>query len=278
MVTDADLVQALTPNVRALPYPGRWLDAPYDKPVAVIARDHHFSEVRVDRRSGAVTVVDLDAEQLSPVAPNLPALVQLADAYATAFAATRGADDDQLELVADQLREELLAIDSTLLDDEDGFWAVAAEDLELGLVGIDEHQAVAIVTPALGPLVFIAVPPVQLQQLLAAEELNLIGYTEHLSFSTWHDPVAEALRGRDGSHGHQSVEVLVTIDDGAVPAATDLASAPALSLHVHLGSEPAPIVITTRPIEQITLPQPGPFLALANLIETRFRSVDTPPE
>jgi len=277
MVTDIDLAEALTPNVRSLPYPGRWLDAPYDKPVAVIARDHHFSEVRVDRRSGAVTVVDLDAEQVSPLAPTLPALVRLADAYATALAATRGADDDQLELVADQLREELLAIDSTLLDDEDGFWAVAAEDLELGLVGADEHAAIAMTTPALAPLVFIAASQARLNQLLMAEGLNLIGYTEHLSFDTWQDPVAVTLRGRDGAHGHRKVEVVVTIDDGDVPTSTDLANAPALSLHVHLGSEPAPTLITNSPIEQVALPQQGQFLALANLIETRFRSAE-PPE
>jgi hypothetical protein len=276
MINDGDLAEALTPSVRALPYPGTWLEAPYDKPTAVVARDSHYSEIRVDRRNAAVTVVDLEAERISPLAPDLASLVSLAEAYSDAFARTSGADDDQLEQIAEQLREQLLAIDPSLLDDEDGFWAVAVEDLELGLIGADSSADVTIVSPAMGPLVFIALPPLELNQQLATEGLNLLSYTEHLSFSAWHGSAREALAGRSGPHGHQQVEVVVTITASSVPTTTDLAAAPELSLHVHLGSEPAPTLPTERPLEQIVLPQAGPFIALAELIDARFRPPSPP--
>lgn len=56
MVTDAQILDSLTGNVRRIPYPGEWLVAPFEgKGAAVVARDGESSELRVDRRQAGST-------------------------------------------------------------------------------------------------------------------------------------------------------------------------------------------------------------------------------
>jgi hypothetical protein len=110
-LTDAQILASLTGNVRRIPYPGGWLAPPFEgEDTAVVARDGHFSELRVDRRTSRVDGVDLVTRTAQLIAPSLQDLATLASAYAAAFHDTRGASDRRRRRVERSLMRTIRAV------------------------------------------------------------------------------------------------------------------------------------------------------------------------
>lgn len=273
MITDSDLVAVLNDEVRAIPYPGRWLSPPFDGDrAAAIARDTGLSELRVDRQTGRVDGVDLQTGAAQLIAPSLREFGVLATAYSSALRDTRGATDRELRGIEGALLSSIRAV-SPELAAEGAFWAFAAEELGNGVIGVDETPASVIVGPAGGPTVVIAMPMVRLRQALAEEGLDLLAYRNLVSYATLSGDLAITLTNtaRPGAQASGPAQVLV-VDQQAQLTADDLAF-PTLRLVVLLAPATLPegLLDAASALEVVTVGGPNRFARIAGLTTRRHR-------
>ncbi|GLF99130.1 SUKH-4 family immunity protein [Streptomyces yaizuensis] len=137
-LTDAVIARVLAPVVAGelvVPYPGRWERPPYASRGgrAVVAGDPGLSVLAVDRGSGAVVLLD-DAGE-STVNGSAAALVECARRYTAAIRSPESGDEEW-EGIGQALLTELRAVDPVVADDE-GFWAVAAEEVGYGFHALE---------------------------------------------------------------------------------------------------------------------------------------------
>lgn len=267
-MTDAQILDSLTGNVRRIPYPGEWLVPPFEgKGAAVVARDGESSELRVDRRTSRIDSVDLLTGTTQLIAPSIQDLETLAAAYAEAFRQTRGASDRQRRRVEKSLLRTIRAVSRALVAD-DAFWTLAAEELGNGVIAADETPAPAVITPAAGPTTLIAMPLMPLKQALDREGLDLSGYRSTVAYATLTGAVGESLdrTAVPGAFRTRPAQVLVV---GAQTSLTesDLAF-PALRLLVWIGAVPAGLRVPEG-VEVATVDEPRPFARIAELVARR---------
>lgn len=111
----------------------------------------------MDRATGEVVGEDHEASTAILIAPDLGALQRASDAYLDALRVTDDPDRG-LRAVARALRRSLREIDPRLLA-PDGFWALAAQEIELGVVGgLDPGPPAITIHPARGPQVAFDLP------------------------------------------------------------------------------------------------------------------------
>ncbi|MFK4728214.1 SUKH-4 family immunity protein [Agromyces mediolanus] len=276
VLTDAEIVASLTASVRAVPYPGEWLQPPFDgERQARIARDAGLSEIRVDRESGRVLCIELPDGEAQPIAPSPAALAELGAAYADALARSAGAGEHELRVIEGALLAAVRVVDPALADPET-FWSIAAEELGDGITADGPAGPATIVAaPAGGPTVVVALPMLRLRQALAAEGLTLSGYAELLPHVSLRGSLATTLADTvvPGAVRTGPAQVLV-LPAGAVATLEELAF-PALRLVVTLGGADASAPDAPRTpavpagVELVALDAPKPFTALVSLVAER---------
>ncbi|MDH6282258.1 hypothetical protein [Prescottella agglutinans] len=270
MISDADITAHLNDEVRAIPYPGRWLSPPFEGDgAAVIARDAGLSELRVDRQTGRIDGVDLPTGAARVIAPSPHALGALAAAYASASRSTRGASDQALERIEQTLLEAIRAVSSELAA-AGSFWAIAAEELGNGVLGADAAEPV-VVSASGGPTVVIAMPMMRLREALAAEGLGLLDYRASVSYAALSGDLGTTLANtaRPGAQTSGPAQVLV-VDPQTRLTADDLAF-PTLRMLVllHPAALPADLLDGAARLEVVTVGGPGPFARIADLVTRR---------
>jgi len=275
VLTDAEIAASLTASARAIPYPGEWLEPPFDgERQAVVARDAGLSELRVDRASGRVVAVEVPGGSAQPIAPSSAALAELGAAYAEALARTDGADVHELRVVEASLLAAVRVVAPELADAET-FWSIAAEELGDGITADGPAAPPTVVTGPGGPTVVIALQMLALRQALAAEGLTLSGYAELLPSVSLNGSLATTLAATAAPGAFRSgpAQVLV-LPAGAVATAEELAF-PSLRLVVVIGEADAsgPGAPAALPVpegvELVVLDGPEPFAALAGLVAER---------
>ncbi|MFM1730256.1 hypothetical protein ABI214_13295 [Prescottella soli] len=277
MISDADITADLTDEMRALPYPGRWLSPPFDGDgAAVIARDTGLSELRVDRRTGRVDEVDLRTGGAQMLAPSLREFGVLAVAYAAALRNTRGADDRELRRIEQSLLGQVRA-GSAGLAAEGSFWAIAAEELGNGMLGAGDAPEPVTVTPAGGPTVVIAMPMTRLHQALAAEGLTLLAYRSAVSYAALSGDLSTTLANtaRPGAQASGPAQVLVV--DGQTQLTAHVLGFPTLRMLVLLAPATVPLDLleVSAALEVVTVDGPAPFARIAELLAQRHRPAGT---
>lgn len=273
VLTDAEIVASLTASARAVPYPGEWLEPPFDgERQALVARDGGLSELRVDRESGRVFGIELASGAAQTIAPSPAALAVLGDAYADAVARSAGASEHELRVVEGALLAAVRVVAAELAEPE-AFWSIAAEELGDGITADGPPSPATIVAaPADGPTVVVALPMLGLRQALAAEGLTLSGYAELLPSVSLNGGLAATLAGTavPGAFRGGPAQVLV-LPAGAGVSEAELAF-PSLRLVVAFGGTDASAADVPAGVEFVVIDDPAPFAALAELVAERRAS------
>jgi len=279
VISDADITADLHDEVRAIPYPGRWLSPPFDGDnAAVIARDAGLSELRVDRRTGRVDGVDLQTGAAQVIAPSLREFGALAAAHSSAFRCTRGATDRELRRAEETLLSAVRAVSPDLAA-EGSFWAFAAEELGSGVIGDHDAPDPVTVGSAGGPTVVIAMPMLRLRQALAEEGLSLLAYRGLVSYCALSGDLSTTLANtaRPGAQAAGPAQVLV-VDGQTRLTAHDLGF-PTLRMLVLLAPATVPrdLLEVSAALEVVTVDGSAPFARIAELLAERHRPAGTSP-
>lgn len=271
MLTDAEVAAGLHDEVRTIPYPGRWLEPPFDgEQAAVVAQDPGLSELRVNRATGRVDLIDLHTGAAELIALSLSELGMLASAYAAALDSTRGVPADELCRVERTLLRAITVVSPGLACDG-SFWTTAAEEIGSGTIGAEESGLDPVTIPAAdGPTVVIAMLMSDLRRTLAAEGLRLLGYRGMVSYVTLSGGLDATLSGTAQPDLCPAGPAQVLVVDQHTALTTDDLAFDTLRMIVLLA--PATLAETlTVPdgAEVVTIGGDAPFAQLADLIARR---------
>ncbi|UOE25053.1 hypothetical protein [Agromyces soli] len=269
MLTDAEIVASLTASARAVPYPGQWLEPPFDgERQALVARDAGISELRIDRESGRVFGIELADGVAQPIAPSPASLAELGAAYADALARSAGADEHELRVLEAGLLAAVRVVAPELADAET-FWSIAAEELGNGITADGPAAPPTLVTASGGPTVVIALPMLALHQALAAEGLTLSGYAELLPFVSLNGGLAATLAATSVTGAFRGGPAQVLALPAGVGATAEELAFPSLRLVAVFGGADASELAVPDGVELVVLDGPLPFTALAELVAER---------
>ncbi|GAA1693839.1 hypothetical protein GCM10009830_47050 [Glycomyces endophyticus] len=139
-MTDQQIARDLADRADT-PYPGEWQEPPFrehragDRVYALVASDPGLSDIGVDRAGGGVWLLpEGDAPAL--VNTSAAAFTACSKVYAESAAEVERVeaedpdeDEDRGDAFTEMVLERLAAIDPAAVEDENGFWPVAAEEL-----------------------------------------------------------------------------------------------------------------------------------------------------
>lgn len=145
-VNDEQIARDLADRAE-IPYPGEWQRPPFrelrlgDRVFALVASDPGLSDIGVDRADGGVWLLPAEGEsaQLNTSAAAFTACSKVyaaAAAEAERLAAADVGDDedeDRGDAFTEDVLERLAAVDPVAVEDENGLWSVAAEELGYSL-------------------------------------------------------------------------------------------------------------------------------------------------
>jgi hypothetical protein len=130
-----------------VPYPGEWHEAPFRdhrlgaRLFAVVASDPGLSDIGVDRADGSVWLLP-SGDEPGRLNMSVAAFVTCSKVYAEAAAEAAqieaegpgdDEDEDRGDAFTDAVIERLASVDPVAVEDENGFWSVAAEELGYSL-------------------------------------------------------------------------------------------------------------------------------------------------
>ena len=138
-LSDTDIAAALADVLDGdltLPYPGVWGIGPDGNGRSRIAVDDGLSSIVVDRADGTVLLVGRDGDE-SVVNSSPDALAEFAVRYSAALRPASVPDDadeadEYWQATGESLLEWFRGVDPVAVDDPDGFWSVAAEEVGYG--------------------------------------------------------------------------------------------------------------------------------------------------
>ena len=138
-LSDTDIAAALADVLDGdltLPYPGVWGIGPDGNGRSRIAVDDGLSSIVVDRADGTVLLVGRDGDE-SVVNSSPDALAEFAVRYSAALRPASVPDDadeadEYWQATGESLLEWFRSVDPVAVDDPDGFWSVAAEEVGYG--------------------------------------------------------------------------------------------------------------------------------------------------
>lgn len=146
MTDDQQIARDLADRAE-LPYPGEWQEAPFRdhrlgaRVFAVVASDPGLSDIGVDRADGSVWLL-ASGDEPGRLNLSVAAFVACSKVYAEAAAEAAGLeaqelgddeDEDRGDAFTEAVVERLAAVDPVAVEDENGFWSVAAEELGYSL-------------------------------------------------------------------------------------------------------------------------------------------------
>ncbi|MGC3955741.1 MAG: SUKH-4 family immunity protein [Propionicimonas sp.] len=250
-------LQTLLVSAKDIPYPGRWLTAPYGRAAdgsVVIGCDEvageTLTEVRLDATTGQVRLWDAESGEAEVLAPSLVGLIALAAAYREAVQIAEKDTKRALKRAARLLRQEVSRLDQSLLADENSFWSVAAEEVGYGMGGVPDdytsYPPKLFRDPSL-PQAQIFIPV--LTTALWAEwgvDPETVPSCQCLLLRTPMEHATILAENRAHSSRPSLYDVLITTDDSEPLTSELVALYPDATHLLHAGTNPEPVIGAVR--------------------------------